>query len=424
MTALKTIPKAKGFDNTIRLLHEGYPFIQNRMKKLHTNIFQTRLLGQKVICITGRDAVILFYDPDYFIRKKANPKRIQKTLFGVKAIQGMDGVAHLHRKQLFLSILTSERVSILKEILQDKYRTSIPKWQKLGQICLFEEAPSLLCESACEWCGIPITQEEAKIRGKQFMTMVYSIGQIGLNYWKGKSARKSTEKWIETIIKEVRNGERSPHKETPLYQIAFYKEIDGKPLNDRKAAIELINVIRPIVAISIYIVYTALAIHEHPQLKESLRNPSSPYYDMFVQEVRRYYPVGPFLGARVKKDFSWHGYPFKQGTLVFLDVYGIHNDPSLWKYPNVFSPENFRDWDHDAYKLLPQGGGDSKTGHRCPGEFITLELMKETIDFLVNKIEYTVPNQNLNYSLTKIPTIPESGFVMTNIVSTSHSVGV
>lgn len=421
MTALKMIPKAKGFDNTIRLLKEGYPFIQNRMKALHTDIFQTRLMGKKSICITGRDAAVLFYDPEHFIRQNANPKRIQKTLFGVNAIQGMDGAAHLHRKQLFLSILTSERVSLLKEILHDKFKSSIPTWHKLEQICLFEESTRLLCESACEWCGIPITSEEANIRGKQFMTMVYAIGQIGPKYWKGKAARKSTEQWMETIIKEVRSGERSPQKETPLYQIAYYKGIDGNPLSDRKAAIELINVIRPIVAISIYIVFAALAIHDNPQLKESLRDPENPYYDMFVQEVRRYYPVGPFLGARVKKDFSWHGYPFKQGTLVFLDVYGIHNDPSLWKNPKVFSPENFRDWDQDAYKLLPQGGGDPNTGHRCPGELITLELMKETIDFLVNEIEYTVPKQNLNVSLTKIPTLPESGFVMSNIAQASHS---
>lgn len=41
--------------------------------------------------------------------------------------------------------------------------------------------------------------------------------------------------------------------------------------------------------------------------------------------------------------------------------------------------------------------------------------MKATLDFLVNKIEYDVPNQNLSYDLGKIPTFPESGFVMSNI---------
>ena len=33
---------------------------------------------------------------------------------------------------------------------------------------------------------------------------------------------------------------------------------------------------------------------------------------MFVQEVRRYYPFTPFLGARVKKDFVWNKCEFKE----------------------------------------------------------------------------------------------------------------
>ncbi|BBF43093.1 cytochrome P450 152A1 [Lachnospiraceae bacterium KM106-2] len=415
MSTYKKIPKAKGFDNTIRLKNEGYPFIPTIMSDLHTDIFQTRLMGKKIICITGKEAAKLFYDPEYFIRHKANPKRIQKTLFGVNAIQGMDGDAHLHRKQLFLSILSEERLTLLREIVRTKYMNAIPKWKEKEQVCLFTETASILCESTCEWCDVPITPQDARIRSEQFMTMVYAIAQIGPKYWKGKSARKSTEEWIESVIKEVRSGRRKPKKESALYQISNYHDLTDVPLTDRAAAIELINVIRPIVAISIYIVYAALALHEHPQYIDLLKVPNDPYYNLFVQEVRRYYPLGPFLGARVKKDFKWHDYLFKEGTLVFLDAYGINSDPSIWKSPKVFSPENFRDWDEDEFELIPQGGGDPATGHRCPGEGITLELMKDTIDFLVNKIEYTVPPQNLSYSLKKIPTLPESGFLMTNI---------
>lgn len=49
------------------------------------------------------------------------------------------------------------------------------------------------------------------------------------------------------------------------------------------------------------------------------------------------------------------------------------------------------------------------------GEQITIELMKASLEFLLSKIEYKVPVQNLNYSLKKIPSLPESGFVMSNI---------
>ncbi len=33
----------------------------------------------------------------------------------------------------------------------------------------------------------------------------------------------------------------------------------------------------------------------------------------------------------------------------------------------------------------------------------------------INKIEYEVPKQDLSFSLTKMPTLPESGFIMNKI---------
>ncbi len=41
--------------------------------------------------------------------------------------------------------------------------------------------------------------------------------------------------------------------------------------------------------------------------------------------------------------------------------------------------------------------------------------MKTSIDFLVNNIEFEVQDQDLSYSLEKMPTLPKSGFVMSNI---------
>ncbi|WP_409288415.1 cytochrome P450 [Peribacillus sp. SCS-37] len=65
---------------------------------------------------------------------------------------------------------------------------------------------------------------------------------------------------------------------------------------------------------------------------------------MFVQEVRRYYPFGPFPGAGIKEEFAWKSCEFKKGGLVLLDVYGTNHDPCLWKEPDWFIPERFRDW--------------------------------------------------------------------------------
>ena len=68
--------------------------------------------------------------------------------------------------------------------------------------------------------------------------------------------------------------------------MAFHREPDGNQMELQMAAKELINVIRPIVAISTYITFTALAIYEHPECHEELMGGDNKYFEMFVQEVR------------------------------------------------------------------------------------------------------------------------------------------
>ena len=134
-----------------------------------------------------------------------------------------------------------------------------------------------------------------------------------------------------------------------------------------------------------------------------------------MQEVRRFYPFFPFAAARVRQEFDWQGYRFPQGRRVLLDLYGTNHDPRLWDSPEVFCPERFRQWNESPFNFIPQGGGDYWSNHRCPGEWLTIELMKVTLNFLTQSLEYDVPKQNLEISLSRMPTIPKSGFVISQI---------
>lgn len=409
------IPHDKSLDNILALAQEGYLFIPNRVERYHSDLFEARLLGQNVICMSGEEAVKLFYDPEKFQRKGAAPKRVQKTLFGVNGIQTMDGAEHLHRKHLFMSLMTPPNQKRLAELTLEQWQASIARWELVDNIVMFDESADILCRIACHWAGVPIQEAEVKERAEDFTAMVDAFGAVGPRHWKGKHARNKAEKWIEGIIEKVRAGQLKPEEGTALHAMAFHRELDGKQLDLQMAAIELINVLRPIVAISTFIAYSALALHEHPACKEKLRSGNDRDLEIFVQEVRRYYPFGPFLGARVRKDFTWKQCEFKEGMLVLLDMYGTNHDPRLWEKPNEFRPERFKEWNGSLYNFIPQGGGDPASGHRCPGEGITVEIMKATVDFLVNHIEYDVPEQDLSFSLDRLPTYPKSGFVMSHI---------
>lgn len=415
LTTKEQVPHDKSIDNTIALIREGYLFINNRIDEYKSDLFATRILGQEAICMSGEEATKLFYDSEKFQRKGAAPKRVQETLFGVNAIQTLDGEAHIHRKLLFLSLMTPAHQKRLSELAMEQWQASVTRWEVVENVVLLDEAKELLCRIACYWAEVPLDESEVRERAEDFFAMVDAFGAIGPRHWKGRMARNRAEQWIRQLIEDVRAGKRKAEEGTALYEMAFYREPNGNQLDTQMAAVELINVLRPIVAISTFITFAALALYQYPESREMLQSGKSDDLEMFAQEVRRFYPFAPFVGARVREDFEWKQCDFKKGMLVLLDIYGTNHDSRIWDHPNDFRPERFKNWNGDLYKFIPQGGGDRAKTHRCAGEGITVEIIKASLDFLVNKISYDVPKQDLSYSLSRMPTYPESGFMISNI---------
>ncbi|WMJ88809.1 cytochrome P450 [Anaerocolumna sp. MB42-C2] len=426
MNVMGKVPKDKTLDNSMALLMEGYEFIPNRCRKYHSDIFITRLLGEKVICISGVEAAKIFYDNQKFTRTGAAPKRVQKTLFGVNGVQALDGNAHKHRKAMFMSIMTPYNLSQLEAITNKHWESAGKEWERKTksrnksflnpkQIILFDEVQNIMCKIACEWAGVPLSAKEVKQRADDLGKLIDGFGGIGVRYYEGLCARKRTESWIKGIIMQIRQGKIEAAKNTAAYTIARHRSLNGKLLNIQVAAVELINIIRPIVAIATYVAFGAVAMYEHPDCRIKLAKNENNYNLMFAQEVRRYFPFTPFVGARVRNDFVWSNCLFKRGTLVLLDVYGIDHDSRLWRKPYEFQPERFRKWGGNPYSFIPQGGGDYYDGHRCPGEMVVIEIMKASLGYMANKINYNVPRQNLTYSLKRIPTLPKSRFVINKV---------
>lgn len=416
MTATKQIPQEEGVDHSLEVLSEGYEFIPNRLRKFDSAIFATRLLGQRAIVISGKDAAALFYDENRFQRKGAVPKRIFKSLFGVGGVQGLDDAAHVHRKQLFMSLMTPERIQILKDILFDQWQIAAESWESKEKIELFSSAEEIMCRTACQWAGVPLWANELKTRTKDLAAMVDAFGGVGPRYWKGKQARTRSENWMKRIILQVRTGKRFADEDTALYQMAWHRNSDGELISTKTAAVELINILRPIVAIGRFITFSALALEQYPETRQKLLEEKDDAVQMFVQEVRRFYPFAPFLGAKVRHDFIWKGYEFKRGTLVILDLYGTNHSPALWENPNTFQPERFKEWKGSPFDFIPQGGGDYDIGHRCAGEWLTVEAMKTSLEFLTKRIDYDVPDQDLTHSMVRMPTIPKSRFIIQHVI--------
>src|SRR3546814_13934155 len=103
------MPRDESFDSTLALLRDPYGFISKKCRRYGSDVFETRLLLRRTICMTGPEASELFYEQDRFIRRGAAPGRVQKTLFGRGGVQGLDDEAHRRRKPRFTSLMTPDR---------------------------------------------------------------------------------------------------------------------------------------------------------------------------------------------------------------------------------------------------------------------------------------------------------------------------
>src|SRR5262249_12228429 len=161
-------------------------------------------------------------------------------------------------------------------------------------------------------------------------------------------------------------------------------------LDLKTAGVELLNVLRAVVAVARFIVFAAKALHEHPDARRRIATGDRQYLDRFVQEVRRLSPFFPFIGGPRGRPFEWPGYAFPGGTWVILDLYGTNRDPRSWKDPTAFRPERFRE-PANLFEFIPQGAGDAALTHRCPGEELTVQLMRTAVLLLLESVTYGVP---------------------------------
>jgi fatty-acid peroxygenase len=242
--------------------------------------------------------------------------------------------------------------------------------------------------------------------------MIDKAAAVGPLNWYARWRRRFTEKWAAECIGAIRRSGRAAASDSPAAAIAFHTDEHGNPLSAETAAVELLNLLRPIVAVSRFMVFAAVALQQHPEWKDLLRAGQDADLDCFAQEVRRYYPFFPFVSGTAREKLEWKGHTFKAGQWALFDLYGTNHDGRIWKDPESFNPARFRGWRPDPHSLVPQGAGDAAAGHRCPGEDITIDLIRRAVRALTAEAGISVPAQDLSIDLTRMPALPRSGFIL------------
>lgn len=405
--------KIKLTDVTERL-DEGYLLLSELRKEPNAPVVKARLLNKEVIAIYGKEAAKKFYDPRNFKREGAMPKIVLKTLFGENGVQTLDGQAHEHRKTIFMDLMTPKRMEEYHRILDKNLTQKLDRQQ--GQFELFDLAKDVLFRSICEWAGIDLSQltkKEVDQLAEYQISMISSAVTNPATHIKGIDNRKKSEKWAQSLIENARINPVAGKEDVALYAFAKATDDHGELLPIDVAAVELLNVIRPTVALTVWIALMGHALFSRPDIYQRLHAEFDQLQDSFIQEMRRYYPFFPMLPAFAIQDVEVDGYLIPKDSWVVLDLYGTNHDDRMIETPEVFrisrylGKEKHISYDEE-YEMIAQGGGEFKTMHRCAGEWITLHTLRVFSDQLVNKYQFSIPEQDWNIPMNQFPTYPKS----------------
>ena len=400
-------PAMAELDQTLLAGIKGYAWLPDLRRRHHNRPVRLRVMGQRAVAVCGPEAVRFFYDESHLERHTALPHPVVATLFGKGAVHTLDREAHRHRKALFVALLMNDGIDELAKLVGESFDEAAQSWRQRSQVSLFDESALVIARAVTRWTGIEVTEEELPGLAADLVALVDGFATAGPRHWRALAARRRRERWLARKIEGVRSGEIVAPADAAITTIAHYRE-DGGPLRPRTAAVELLNIIRPTTAVAWFVAFSAHALERWPQHRLPLRAGDEAFTAAFVHEVRRFYPFAPFLGGRAVADLTFAGERIPQGALVLLDVYGQNHDNLLFPKPYEFRPERFVDRPIGELDLIPQGGGDPRTGHRCPGEQITVALLG-TLAQRLAQLDYYLPPQDLSIDLGRIPARPASG---------------
>ncbi|WNV74235.1 cytochrome P450 [Geodermatophilus sp. DSM 44513] len=399
-------------ENGLLLIAKGYGWLPDARRARGRRTVAARLGGLPVLGIEGPEAARFLYDEDHVRRSHAVPEPVQGTLFGKGAVHTLDGPAHRTRKAVFIGLLMDDaRVAALVDGATAAWDAAVPRWVQRGEVVLVDEAAEVITRAVCAWAGVPLADDDAPAMARDLTAMVDGFATAGPRHWRARRARGRREAQLAGLVQGVRDGTAPVPPGSVVDTIARHRDADGELLDPHTAAVEVLNVVRPTVAVAWFVAFSGHALTRWPQHRERLASGDAAFALAWAHEIRRFYPFAPFIGGRTPRAVEWDGERVPAGTMVLLDLYGQDHDADLWGDPYAFRPERFLDREIGPFELVPQGGGDPRTGHRCPGEQVTVAVLS-ALAVRLARLRADVPEQDLSVSLRRIPARPASGVVL------------
>src|SRR3954470_10063081 len=242
-------------DNSLRMLAQGYAWLPDKRRAQQRRTVATRLMGRRAVGLEGPAGTRFFYDESHVRRGGALPEPVSGTLFGKGGVHHLDEHAHRVRKTMFVALLMGDGVGPLVQRATAAWDDAVTAWSQRREIVLFEESATVLAGSVSRWAGVPVTDDEVPALARDLLALVDGFATAGPRHWRARRARGRREAWLAQLVQDVREGRTTVAAGAAGAVVAFHRDSNGELLEPRVAAVELLNVLRPTVAISWFVAF-------------------------------------------------------------------------------------------------------------------------------------------------------------------------
>lgn len=412
---------------TLEFVGDPYAFLSTS-RDTFGPIFKTKVLGRKIVIVSGGDAMTAFLDTQNVSRELAHPTHVV-DLFGGVNMNMYDGDKHFALKSLALQGFNRAALTAYLPDLHTMVGAALGAWSAAGEVRVADEARRLSIEAICKnVMGIDRGERSDALLEDYARVAAGMISvPVALPGTRFRRARKARDRIFETF-REVIADHRAQPKDDGLSRILAASMPDGRVFSDDEIILELHHMV-----IAGYIVFGLLMellirLDQQPawraalvaELDAAAVGVDASLEQLYaletmgrvVREAKRTAPILPLIFGTAARDFELGGYTVPKGWGVWMALSLSNTDTRHFRDPGAFDPDRYAAprSEHQAHPhaWMPQGSG-SETGHRCLGLDYSTLIAQVFLVRVLRGYDWEIPEQDMDYHWERLPAEPRDG---------------
>ncbi|KAL1533771.1 beta-amyrin 28-monooxygenase [Salvia divinorum] len=407
-------------------------FIRDRMEKYSPDVFQTSLLGDKVVVFCGAQGNKMIFNNDGKLVIPWLPFSLRKIVLPDFDVNSpYEDAIGLFRNFQY-DILKPEALRQYIPVMDALARTHLRDcWKPHPSVKAQPLINNYTFELACRLFLNVTDPERLQKISRPFAPMRNGLMSLPIDlpwtaYGRGIKAGKMVRAELTKIVEARR--EEGREKRDLLSMILELKDEEGKCVSVNKITNFFVGLMvasydSTASAMTSVVFFLAEYPHVYEELlKEQMAIAKSKapgenltwediekmkYSWNVVREALRLVPTAPGTFKEAMADISFAGFTIPKGMKTFWTPHSTHNNPEYFPEPEKFDPSRFEGSGPAPYTFVPFGGG----ARICPGRTYAKLAILVMVHNLVTKfrIEKAIPHEKM---VVEVMAAPSHGLLL------------